>query len=334
MASSNRYAKTKHAPKFFDLDAINDDPMSEIISDFKKYIDDNIKGTKKRHAGNRAYELHPSSFPYCGLQHWYTIMKDGGVDEWQELDFYGEFYTSNGTITHELIQEWLGKGGKLLGNWKCLNKKCSGTRKFSVYKPCPICKGEMEYHELGVKFGKHTTGHLDGLYLVKKKGKYYIIDYKTCGVEAIRKHQSGAEKVFPYLKNVAQIESYCHYVEDNYGIKVGGWLLVYLTRDAAFRNYEVVGKKFSGSYKARVIEKCEKSDKHFGIAIKERKLKNVKTLIEEKPCDCRATYEKEFHNKYDPCPLEKVCFKRESLIKELKKVERAFKPNPELSLGD
>ena len=218
--SFSRYGKQHKQTKFFELDTVgDDDPMAHVIAEFKYYIDRNTKGKKRRHSPKRAYELHPSSFPYCGLQHWFKIMKFGGVDEWQELDFNGDFYTSNGTTTHELIQEWLGKGKKLVGNWTCKDKKCKGKRKFSVYKPCPKCDGEMAYHELGVKFGKFTTGHLDGLFFFEEDGKYYVIDYKTCGFEAMQKHLSGVEKIFPYSYNVAQIESYCYYLEKQYKIK-------------------------------------------------------------------------------------------------------------------
>ena len=199
--------------------------VADAIGALDKYIKEFTDGKRTRNIPeNRANELHPSSFPYCALWHAHDIFENGGIPTTQEEDYYGQYYTGLGSFKHELMQDWLGKGGKILGNWKCKKyhdkkKPCKGKRKFDFYKPCPKCKGEMNYEELAVKYGRHTHGHLDGIF--EYKGKYYIIDYKTAGQYKLFQHKSGRAKVFPLAYNKAQIESYCAYIENMHPSFIG-----------------------------------------------------------------------------------------------------------------
>lgn len=187
----DRYAKSKTVRKVHSLDLDNQTEeasgMSKVLSDLDTYISSNTSGKRVLPvSGNRANELHPSSFPYCALWHVHDIFSNGGIPTTQEIDYFGQYYTGLGTFKHGLMQDWLGKGKQLIGNWTCVNSKrsknpCKGESKFSVYSDCPECGSEMEYHELGIKFGKYTHGHLDGIFLHKRK--YYIVDYKGLALD-------------------------------------------------------------------------------------------------------------------------------------------------------
>lgn len=210
----DRYKKNQNRKLLsYDDKDMSGDEINKVISALDKYIGDNTKGNRTLPMqGNRAYELHPSSFPYCALWHAHDIFKNGGIPTTQDIDYYGQYYTGLGSFKHELMQDWLGKGKQIVGDWKCKKfnhpkKPCKGERKFTVYDSCPKCDGEMEYHEIGIKFGKYTHGHLDGIFFYK--GKYYIIDYKTSGQYKLFQHKSGRAVMFPMGYNKAQIESYC-----------------------------------------------------------------------------------------------------------------------------
>lgn len=212
----DRYKQSKTQRKVYSYDdekQKDGDDITNVISGLDKYISEFTKGEREsKMQGNRAYELHPSSFPYCALQQVHEIFKNGGIPTTQKIDYYGSYYTGLGSFKHELMQDWLGKGKQIVGDWVCKKhnrkkKPCKGERKFCVELPCPKCKGEMEYRELGIKYGKHTHGHLDGIFLYK--GKYYIIDYKTTGQFKLFQHKSGRKVEYPMKANKAQIESYC-----------------------------------------------------------------------------------------------------------------------------
>lgn len=324
----DRYNKNTTKRKVLSLDdnEIDGDDIKPVIAALDKYITENTKGKRVTPInGNRAHELHPSSFPYCGLQHVHEIFKNGGIPTTQEIDYFGMYYTGLGSFKHELMQDWLGKGKQLVGDWLCKNryrkkKPCKGERKTSVYASCPKCGGDMDYHELGIKFGKHTHGHLDGIFLWK--GKYYIIDYKTTGQYKLFQHKSGKAVCFPFGYNKAQIESYQYYIEKQYGIKIAGWILIYISRDKSFRDYVSVGELFTKENRKRISKTVKKYDNDFDIAIKAKTYNDIIPLIEEKPCSCRSDYLNNFHNEYDPCPLAKVCFNPKKLEETMQKVAK------------
>ncbi len=155
-------------------------PFSHYEKKMRAYITEKTKivlvpPRDKDHPRNK--ELHPSSYPFCALkQAWYEA---NGIEE-KQLDYYGDFYTSVGTITHELMQKYLGYRGKIIGEWKCV--KCKTIHKKNrkpivAPKKCKKCKHTVfDYEELGISFRKYTRGHMDGI--IEIDGKYFVIDYK------------------------------------------------------------------------------------------------------------------------------------------------------------
>ena len=302
--------KAKHAERM-----AKSDPMDFIISDLRYYIDQQTKiiHTDKdpnEKPSTRESELHPSSYPYCGLRHAYRLLT--GIKK-EPLDFYGEYYTSLGTMKHELMQKYLGRGKKILGDWKCLD--CSHRLKLTTYRKCPKCRSvRVMYEEIGIKFGKYTHGHIDGV--VQINGKWYVIDYKTTSTKKNDLHRKTGN-VYPYGYNVAQISSYVPYLEECYDIEIAGWILIYVTRDSSFRDYVMVGAEMDKKAKKAKLEQLIRYDEHFGKVMKlkaDLQLKYFKRLVLEKPCESLAQYKKEMHN-YDWCELAKsgACFDESKL---------------------
>ena len=275
-----------------------------------KYIG-GLEATIKKGLDTQLPELEPfeeklraSGFPYCGLRHAFEKMRLRIKNEAPTSDFGKPYYCGNGTTTHELLQRYVGSTGDIIGHWNCRNKKCGGRRELTKYRPCPKCRGEMEYEELTVKAYRFVSGHVDGVWRAPD-GKYFVIDYKTSSTYAISKQRT--YKTFPYLANKAQIKAYCMLVELCFGIKISGWLLVYVARDDPKKFRKIVGDMITTSEKKKIYRMLGTYDGHFGIARDLRKWSDLKTLVEEKPCRCYEDYE-EGYKTLDECPLSKVCF--------------------------
>jgi len=279
---------------------------------------------------SREGELHPSSYPFCALHHGWNIVNK---IERKPMDYFGFYYTGLGTIAHELMQRQFGRGKKILGDWKCL--ECGHKKKLSYYARCKKCGSEhVEYEEIGIKFGKYTHGHIDGV--VNIDGKLFVIDYKTSSVKNNNKHRDTGSQ-YPYKHNVAQIKSYIVYLEEQYGLEVHGWILVYVSRDHNINDFVCVGDIVDEDEKKKLRKKYKLYDKTFGVAEKlkkdktpEKKMEYLKYLIKHKPCESLKDYKKEFWEGYEiHCPLAEsgVCFNKEKLKLTLEKKILGSKTN-------
>ena len=266
----------------------------------------------------RPEQLRVSGFPYCGWRH--ANKKLHPDAERKMLDFGAHFYTGVGTVTHAEIQKWIGQAGKMWGNWKC--QFCKTERKFSNRDRCPKCGATMEYIELDVKFMKHVSGHLDGVFKTKD-GRWILIDYKTCSMRKIK--QQRTEKTLPYLGNVQQIKAYCALIEHSLGIKISGWVLLYVARDDPKYTVYPAGEAISDEEKASVLRRIRRYDRHFDLVMNRLDEKALRVLAEERPCRSREYYEANYHSDFKPCPLGVcgTCFSE-------KKIERRIRENVEI----
>lgn len=284
--------------------------------------------------------LHYSSLPYCALRKMYTTLDKGGFFQYEDMEFGMRYYTSVGTTVHEGIQEYMSmlgadRGlddgykknslGAVVGNYEC--QACGSKYPFSTDPFCAKCGAQMEYKELQVKWGKNVIGHCDGLYMYEVKPKRYIvIDYKTTSSKAVWMHLNRGP-VFPYKKNVAQIESYLVSLEVQYGITIDGWALIYMPRDNP-KDYkapsQIAGRLVSDRRKEILRRRMRKADRHWPIMLKVESIDDagMDKLICQKPCKSLESYDRQFGDKYDECPLMKVCFDEDKLRRKLGKMMR------------
>lgn len=285
-----------------------------ILKEFHTYYTDNVSSPiEDPDPSSRYDQLRVSGFPYCGLRHLYKRLLNVPREP---TTFGSKFYLGTGTLTHRYIQYTLGYGGRILGKWKCLNPKCSGKRTLSRRNPCPLCKSAMDYEELTVRYGRHASGHLDGVYK-SKNGRYYLIDYKTSSVKVIKGNEK--TKKLPYTNNVAQIKAYCALIELVLDIKISGWLLVYVARDNPMKTVLCVGENIKDKEKATILEKIRNYNRQYDRVMFTKKKEDLNYLVENKPCKTRADYINEYHSVFAPCPLSinNVCFKKNNLEKAL-----------------
>ncbi len=293
------------------------------IADFKDYITKCTKVVRTETMDEyRKYELYPSSFPYCGLRHGLDAFTNKKLKDEREMDFFGAYYTTVGGTVHEVVQDWLSKGNKIIGNFRCT--KCNNLDELEEYGPCSKCGCEnVKYEEIVIKYKGIIRGRIDGLYIDSSK-RVYVIDYKTSGGYGLYLHNSGKELKFPYLTNKLQIQSYCYFVKRMYEKKllakgykgIEGWMLIYMSRDKSFREYAVVGDSFTDMDYDEQSMIQHRSVKHFTLVVDaaDAGFKEFpQELVDEKPCSCKEDYLNNMHDQYNECPFSKICFSPKKL---------------------
>lgn len=271
-------------------------------------------------------------FPYCGLRHLYDKLT---TTEGKFQSFGMEYYTGEGSRVHLLLQKYLALAGvktkSIWGAWKCVNPKCLTKVAFDYRTTCPRCGQQMEYDELGVKFGQHVIGRADGLFQDSKKF-FYVIDYKTSSTAAIE--NCDRYNSLPYKNNVAQIISYCCLFEDqlkaqNIDITIKGWFLVYLSRDNPLKTVKVCFRTITEEEKAEARKLLAKYDRHYHTVMFLETLSEAKILIKEKPCRNEREYKDKMYSFFNPCPLAEngVCFDRSQLVDLLRHAYKERQPN-------
>lgn len=271
-----------------------------------------------KHHDDRTWEerLRVSSFPYCPLKHAYKRLTQHETAP--ETDMEGMYYTSVGTVTHEIIQDFVGRGGKMYGQWKCSDKACAGFRALSSKNICPKCGSRMLYEELTVRAYKNVSGHIDGVWR-DPDGKYWIVDYKTCSARIIESQH--IRRTLPYSHNKAQIRAYCALVERNFSIKIAGWILMYVARDSPTKVMRAEGAYMSEESKKKYLANIRKWDRQWDEVLEIKSLKQLLAIKEAKPCTDHEFYDKHYET-FTPCPLSKggVCFQPKRLNELLRLV--------------
>jgi hypothetical protein len=250
----------------------------------------------------RIPRLRVSSVPVCGLKMADTKMV-GHVEP--DSDAMKEYYCGVGTAAHTVFQRFTSVGGKIYGDWKCRNRDCLYIVRFGCDHKCPKCGSEMEYEEFTVKLFRHVSGHTDGLFQ-DRHGKFWVIDYKTSSVKAVMSQKK--YPTFPYSKNKAQIEAYVVMLEEEFGIKVEGWMLIYVARDNP-TIHKVVGDRMLESDKQKTYEQIHLFDRQYHKVVYLKSMSQLRFLERTKLCRDREHYESDIKG-FEPCPLESVCFSK------------------------
>lgn len=277
--------------------------MRAALSDFDTYYRQSVKQIIPDERG-RQERLRVSSFPYCGLRHAYTRMTKH--EKPPQANFGSFYYTEVGTVTHDIIQNFLGRKGKMYGAWTCTAPKCKGKRDFSRKNWCPLCKSRMRYEELTVKAFRNVSGHLDGIWR-NERGEYFLVDYKTCSVEVLS-HQK-QRPTLPYHHNVCQIKAYCALIELMFDVTISGWILMYVARDNPMIHTKPVGRLITAKEKKRELKKIKRWDREWDQVTNLFKFEDLLEVVKNKPCTDYDDYLEKF-DQIDQCLLATsgVCF--------------------------
>lgn len=272
-----------------------------------------LAAEQKMQTQNEPY-FRPSQAPGCCLRMFMDVAEGRDQGYFEETEkFMKDFFTHTGTVTHMVLQKWLGRSGKFLGNWLC---GCGNKTELSTKHICKKCGGEMLYEEIEVDI-EGIKGHADGLFCFKLNGKkvYVVIDFKGAGLEAINRHKRFG-KQFPYKKHVKQISIYSHVFRKYYKLPVVGWALIYTARDNP--------KTYHIAFHLMKRRDWEKAEETFQAEVKQnryfkRTLEDLKVgrLLKRKPCEDHEHYEAHIKNDFSPCPYHAMCFSAPKRMRQM-----------------
>lgn len=267
---------------------------------------------------DRFFFMRPSGFPYCGLRKLLTapkILEDG-----QTSGLASAYFTSVGTAAHTAFQEYMGKSGKIVGDWYC--RACKTRTQFTTFQRCK-CGNDPQYDELEIRYKNTVVGHLDGLVKVDVGGKtvYIVIDYKTATASKVKAGLKN-KSIFPYAYNVQQIRRYVILMEKCFGIEIAGWALIYLNRDIPLgkNNRNIVYHPMKRSEKRILDAEMDSWVKTHRMVLRARTREHFDAVKDRKLCTSDADYTKNWHNDYSPCPVRPVCFDAKRLNKKIDRV--------------
>lgn len=144
--------------------------------------------------------------------------------------------------------------------------------------------------------------------------KAMIPTHNTSSVRAVD-HFRRTRKGYPYSSNKFQIRSYAAYLEQQYGIEIEGWVLIYAARDNPKTHYAMCGGILDEKDRKWINRYVKVSDEMFDIVRNKVKTNtldpdDIQSLCKYKLCDSQEFYDREVHDQYNPCPYVSKCFTR------------------------
>ena len=272
----------------------------------------------------RKPEYRPSAFPLCSVLLYRKMVKGASVGYFEEKrSAAGDYFTSIGTQAHENIQFHMGFSGKIFGDWKCRNMKCSKglkgrtlfdkegnvvhkgrltSRNTTVHK-CPKCDRAMEYVEKEIRY-KGLKGHIDCIVKLDN-GMFWVADYKTC-----TKNKLDSNKL-PERAHLKQLPAYCWVLQKKYKMKIAGFSLLYFSRDNPF-NYLEHAEDWTEEWNDKCGRMIAQERAKFKAGVDSFISMDHTEAVKNKPCTSLAFYKKEIAF-YTECPLLDVCFDKKKL---------------------
>jgi hypothetical protein len=186
----------------------------EIISFYKEGLSTTVLS---KTSPERVLFLRPSQMPFCPISFFIRHATHGLHTN---FDLPGSFYTSLGTVVHQIVQSHLCKSGKLLANYYCF--ECKTSHPLSYKYEC--CDFPTRYEEIKINY-KGIVGNIDGIFRTKNK-KLWLADFKTTSISG-----SKTKKANPGVAYREQLETYSYCFEKQYKTEIEGILNLFIPRD-------------------------------------------------------------------------------------------------------
>jgi hypothetical protein len=152
------------------------------------------------------------------------------------MDYKAEVVLQRGRTIHAVTQKWLGRAGKLFGNWECPVCQITLGKTYSVYNACgppprcPFHNVELVYEEYALEY-EGMTMHPDGL--IPDGSGFILLEIKTQAHSGVG--TSGwpgwVELTEPMEHHVEQANIYACVVPHTLGFEITKGLLWYISAD-------------------------------------------------------------------------------------------------------
>lgn len=298
--------------------------IAELTKEVQGYFRDTIENATHPYPSRflRRLELHPSGGRYCGVRDMYDWLTEDHAPI-NHKKFMEVYFTSVGTLVHEIIQRFAGKGGRVWGHWKCQHFPACDYKAPDIgpYHACPSCGSACDYDEIGFRLSLAgdvletggdalLDGHSDCLYQ-DADGNFWCLDYKTCLLMKAQKHRYdgktlGSNVIYRYQQRVYTTLYHRKYGK-SHGIKPKGWLLVYLPRDIP-SELAFHGELVSFEEKKEIWKSLLADTSALNTVLNAKDYEAMENVIRTKPCQSLSHYKETMENPYSPCPLLPVCF--------------------------
>lgn len=261
--------------------------------------------------------VRSSALPICGRNYSFGLVLPPDEKQIRSSDFLLNLQGEVGTVTHRVVQKWLGMSGILHGDWKC--EKCKKVRRNHTGTPhCKRCGEPMVYEELELRHPHiGITGHPDG---ILKIGKKFI------GFELKTKNQRVVDELTEPIDTHVLYQTACYalMLKLTRGIELTHYAIFYISRDSPWsyqigyspkrgKKADVIFRRGTGDhfllkiFKFKIDTKpIRKELRYIDDVIKAQKKAGKKLLkrkqwgICEGPEDPRARY----------CPYKYVCWSK------------------------
>lgn len=177
---------------------------------------------------DRRLGFYASSLPYCPRKHFihFKLIEQGQNSKlW---DFNSQFYTSGGNFIHQAVQDQLGIGGLMYGNWKCC-----GITHHDLFGPvwCPICGRNCSYVEY--KLDIEPRSRCDGVLPTMNS----VLEIKTKGSSAIKGMNEPVWYHWAYQASV-----YANGLSKKLNMNLDNTIIMYVSRENP-RTFKIFSQK-------------------------------------------------------------------------------------------
>jgi PD-(D/E)XK nuclease superfamily len=241
--------------------------VADLVTDYANSIEHATHSS--RVSPGRVLYLRPSQMPFCPIE---FFINHAGKGMYRSMGLAGALYVNMGTVVHSVLQQYLTKSGKILGDYEC--HECGTMHKLSYKTEC--CDFPTEYHEIEIDY-KGIHGHIDAVYLYK--GKLYILDFKTTSIAQAPKKEKD-----PGVTYREQIETYAYLIELQYGLEIAGVMDAFIIRDNPSKDPVVWFRPFTDAARKSVKTRLLKYKKMHKEALEAKTLKDAMALLQYGRC--------------------------------------------------
>lgn len=284
-------------------------------------------------------EFRASSLPYCSIldlkdrvdrkEHKEKYVDDPRPRDKDKMNWGGMYYTRVGTTVHSLLQ---GTSANIsswqkyfYGGWVCDECGAASTEHDPIFRKdfqhChKDCKSHLTYEEIGLSY-RGLSGHVDGVLFHPKYG-WILLEWKTTG-NTLFTNPRMVEKYFPQAKHIAQAETYCYILYQQYNIKISYYVILYVNRDKQdgtlgksirpfIREWNTLRKKHRKNVFYKESTTRSLLDRHWHEAKVDKKIRRslAEKMLDLRPCKSIDDFNRTMKAQYfgqEVCPHLKQC---------------------------
>jgi hypothetical protein len=238
------------------------------------------------------YEFRSSNLPFCPVLYLLNRVHSDDI----KLTFSEEFFTSIGTVVHEILQKYMSNTVNVIAEWEC--SVCKHHHKKPQFRPkkcagCGVDSSKLVMREISLENVYGLSGHLDFVLQITKGKKpvNVLLDFKTSTANSIK---TGAG--LPKARHHLQLQPYALGLWQKHRLQIHYYVIVYLSRDLPFKgNMRTFGYKVTKDMlvnRAKILKHSNNGKKAVDKFIGNQSIEGLKHIFNKyRPCVTRKDYD-------------------------------------------